>query len=97
MKNAGSRASLIRLAICICAVVAAAVAERYVPEIRIGGDAAEVFAAIGKIPAEEHTDGDMRDEVHPVLSIPEIPQTTVFADEDSSEPAVTVTIAYAAD
>lgn len=97
MKNAGSRASLIRLAICICAVVAAAVAERYVPEIRIGGDAAAVFAAIGKIPAGERTDGDALDEVHPVLSIPEIPQTTVFADEDSSETAATVTIAYAAD
>ena len=97
MKNAGSRASLIRLAICICAVAAAAVIERYVPGIRVGGDAAAVFAMIGKIPAGERTDGDMLDEVHPVLSIPEIPQTTVFADEDSSETAATVVIAYAAD
>lgn len=97
MKNAGTRASLIRLAICICAVAAAAVAERYVPEIRIGGDAAAVFAAIGKIPAEEHTDGDTLDEVHPVLSIPEIPQTTAYDDKDPAETAVTVTIAYAAD
>lgn len=97
MKNAGSRASLIRLAICICAVAAAAVIERYVPGIRVGGDAAAVFAAIGKIPAGEPPDGDMLDEVHPVLSIPEIPQTTVCDDKAPSEPAATVTIAYAAD
>lgn len=97
MKKTGPYASLVRLAICVCAVAAAAVIERYVPALQIGGDAAAVFAAIGKVSLGENQESGTLGEAHAVLSIPEIPQTTAFAEGNPAETAVTVTIAYAAD
>lgn len=97
MKKTGSRMSLVRLAICICAVAAAAVIERYVPALQIGGDAAAVFAAIGKVPLGENQESGTLGEAHAVLSIPEVPQTTACVDKNPAETAATVTIAYAAE